>query len=127
MRVFTKANKREVTLNQLSLFFLAKGTGFARLEIIPNGGLGGKIAGHNHHNRRTLKGISSAHSRRIIYRFPEGTDIEIRPIQSNPLTFRNGIEYEFDLGETISFSISWIQFNLLKTNPQHYCIDYLLF
>ena len=102
MRVFTRFDKREVALNQLPLFFLSNKNGFARLEIIPKGGFGSKKTEHNHYNsRRTLNGISSIHSRRINYRFPDGTDIEIRPYLSNPLTFRNGIQYGFDLGKSV--------------------------
>ena len=100
LRVFTKMKKREVSLNQLPLFFLARGFGLSRLEIVSNGGLSINRQSAEY-QRTSLKGIRSSKEKRIIYRLPNGTNIEIRPYHSNPLYFRDCKEYEFNLGKNV--------------------------
>ena len=98
--LFDNKNNIEVRPTHLPLFFLARGHGMRKLEVVPNGGIGKfyeeyyAIGGHR---RKCLSGYkSSSHTKKITYKFPGGKEIDIKPI--NPPFLRDSSKFEFDLG-----------------------------
>ena len=72
--------KQERSPQQRPFYFLAKGSGFSRLDIVPNGGIGYKF-GTTKKSRKVLLGKKShKNDRRITYTFPRGQELEIHPM-----------------------------------------------
>ena len=99
--IFDNKNNMEVRPLHLPFFFLSRGLGIKRLEVVPNGGIGKFLndvyCPARGQNPKTLLGCKSySEDKRISFKFPEGKEIGIKPI--NPPFLRDGSEFEFNLG-----------------------------
>ena len=105
--IFSKKDKKEISLNQLPLFFLAKGktNKMTRLLIMPNGGLG--FSKHTKLPERQIMCYTGTKSLerswKMEYKLPkEGIEVQLRTFQGAPFSFRACTKYQFELGKTSS-------------------------
>ena len=92
--------KKEIVPLQQPFFFLSKGQGLQKLEIIPDGGNKWFSFNDPFSKRKLLSGKRSAkRENRIIFQLPKGKEIDIRP--HNPYLLRKSSDasnFEFELG-----------------------------
>ena len=79
-----------------------------RLDVVPNGGhlkIYDEHYGTKEYKRKSLLGRTSfSNSKRIMFKFPEGKEIDIKPI--NPPFLRDNAQFQFDLGKVLKHFIS---------------------
>ena len=114
---FTEKNKRyQKVPKQWPFFFLAKDTGFRRLEISPNGGVNFKY-GQSNKIRKVLHGkISCSTDKRITYQLPKGRELEIRPLHHRWLQASKVRDISFEIGFTLAGPIAY---NIKEVNPEY--------
>ena len=114
---FTENNIRYgKTPYQRPFYFLAKESGFKRLDRVPDGGIGYKY-GQWSKVRKTLYGkISGSNDKRITYQLPKGKQVDIRPQHHRWLQASNVREVSFELGFTFAGPLAY---NIKEVNQEY--------
>ena len=114
---FTENNIRYgKTPYQRPFYFLAKESGFKRLDRVPDGGIGYKY-GQLSKVRKTLYGkISGSNDKRITYQLPKGKQVDIRPQHHRWLQASNVREVSFELGFTFAGPLAY---NIKEVNQEY--------